>query len=94
MLKGRNNLNNTMITRIKDDSYLEFTNDHKIVKNKEFLDWVLSLRPKDVRDKGISERELKRQKVKIREGKLLNAKVKIVKVPLQLYREIKLDKNN
>jgi len=43
-----------MITCIKDDSYLEFTNDHKIVKSKEFLDWVLSLRPKDVKDRGIS----------------------------------------
>ena len=52
------------------------------------------MKPKDVRDNGISERELKRQKAKIRKGKLLNAKVKIVKILLQLYREIKLDKNN
>jgi len=77
-----------MITCIKDDSYLEFTNDPKIMKSKEFLDWVLSLRPKDVRDKGISERELKRQKAKIRKGKMLNPKVKIVKILLQLYKKI------
>jgi hypothetical protein len=38
------------------------------------------LKPKDVRDKGISERELKRQKAKIRKDKLLNLKVKIVKI--------------
>jgi len=67
---------------------LEFTNDSKIMKSKEFLDWVLSLRPKDVRDKGISERELKRQKAKIRKGKMLNPKVKIVKILLQLYKKI------
>jgi len=52
------------------------------------------MKPKDVRDNGISERELKRQKAKIRKGKLLNPKVKIVKILLQLYREIKLDKDN
>ena len=38
------------------------------------------MKPKDVRDKGISERELKRQKAKIRKDKLLNLKVKIVKI--------------
>jgi len=70
------------------DSYLEYENI------EDFKQWILSLKPKDVRDKGISERELKRQKAKIRKGKLLNAKVKIVKILLQLYREIKLDKNN
>jgi len=52
------------------------------------------MKPKDVRDNGISERELKRQKAKIRKGKLLNQKVNIVKILLQLYREIKLDKDN
>ena len=52
------------------------------------------MKPKDVRDKGISERELKRQKAKIRNGKQLNPKVKIVKILLQLYREIKVDKDN
>jgi hypothetical protein len=52
------------------------------------------LKPKYVRDEGISKRELKRQKAKIRKGKLLNPKVKIVKILLQLYKEIKLDKND
>jgi hypothetical protein len=73
---------------------LEFSNDHEIVKSNEFNEWILSLKPKDVGDKGISERELKGQKAKIRKGKLLNPKVKILKILLQLYREIKLDKNN
>jgi len=52
------------------------------------------LKPKDVKDKGISERELNRQKAKIRKGKLLNPKVKIAKILLQLYKEIKLGMNN
>jgi len=69
---------------------LEFSNDHEIVKNNGFTDWILSLKPKDVRDEGISERELKRQKAKIRKGKQLNPKVKIVKILLQLYKEVEL----
>ena len=44
------------------------------------------MKPKDVRNKGISERELKRQKSKIRSGKLLKPKTKIVKILLQLYK--------
>ena len=41
------------------------------------------MKPKDVRDKGISERELKRQKAKIRNGKQLNPKVKRDFTPIQ-----------
>jgi hypothetical protein len=52
----------------------------------EFYDWVLSLRPKDVRDKGISERELKRKKAEIRKGKRLNFKTKVNRTLLKLYR--------
>ncbi|MGC8620060.1 MAG: hypothetical protein ACP5LA_06125, partial [Thermoplasmata archaeon] len=53
---------------------------------KEFLDWVLTLKPKDVRDKGISERELKRKKADIRKGKRLNFKTKVNKTLLKLYK--------
>ena len=70
------------------DLHLEYDNI------EDFKQWILSLKPKDVKDKGISERELKRQKAKIRKGKQLNPKVKIMKILLQLYREIKLDKDN
>ncbi|MGC8582052.1 MAG: hypothetical protein ACP5MW_06930 [Thermoplasmata archaeon] len=49
------------------------------------------MKPKDVRDKGISERELKRQKAKIRSGKTLNPKTKIVKILLKLYKETMLN---
>jgi len=83
-----NNLEETMITSLEDPDYLEYENP------EDFKQWILTLKPKDVMDKGISERELKRQKAKIRKDKLLNPKVKIVKILLQLYREIKLDKND
>jgi len=45
-------------------------------------------------DNGISERELNRQKAKIRDGKQLNPKVKIVKIQLLLYKEVELGYNN
>jgi len=48
---------------------LEFSNDHKIFKNNGFTDWILSLKPKDVRDKGISERGLRNFKQKVKNGK-------------------------
>jgi len=86
--KESNNIDEASVLGIDDDSYLEYDNI------EDFEQWILSLKPKDVRDKGISERELKRQKAKIRKGKQLNPKVKIVKILLQLYREIKLDKDN
>ncbi|PMP73175.1 MAG: hypothetical protein C0180_07495 [Aciduliprofundum sp.] len=52
----------------------------------EFYDWVLSLRPKDVRDKGISEKELKKKKAEISKGKRLNFKTKVNRTLLKLYK--------
>ena len=51
--KETNNLDETMITGIDKDSYLEYENF------MGFYNWILSLNPKDVRDMGISERELR-----------------------------------
>jgi len=82
--KESNNIDEASVLGIDDDSYLEYENA------EDFKQWILSLKPKDVRDKGISERELKRQKAKIRNGKQLNPKVKIVKILLQLYKEVEL----
>jgi len=45
------------------------------------------LKPKDVRDNGISERELKRQKAKIRNVRPINSEVRIVGILLQNYTE-------
>jgi len=87
--KESNNLDNNL-TGIEEPDYLEYTKDHEIVNSDEFKLWVLSLRPKEVKDEEISERELKRQKAKIRNGKQLNPKVKIVKILLQLYKEVEL----
>jgi len=82
--KESNNINEASVLGIDDNSYLEYDNI------EDFKQLILSLKPKDVRDKGISERELNRQKAKIRNGKQLNPKVKIVKILLQLYEEVEL----
>jgi len=68
--------------------------DHEIVKSEEFRQWVLSLMPLDVKDKGISERTLYKIKLKIKQGKMLNPKTKIVKILLQLYKKTKLNELN
>ena len=60
--KESNNLDESQVIGIDDDSYLEYVN------LEEFKQWVLSLKPKDVRDKGISERGFKYLKKRIREN--------------------------
>ncbi|MEM4778159.1 MAG: hypothetical protein QW062_01785, partial [Thermoplasmatales archaeon] len=52
-----------MIMGIDDNSYIEYEN------LKEFCNWVLKLKPKDVRDKGISKQTLWNIKQKIRNNK-------------------------
>ena len=89
--KETNNIDEKNITGIDDDDYLEYEKDITIVNSKEFNNWVLTLKPKDVKDKGISERELKRKKAEIRKGKTFNQKTKIVKILLQLHKESKLN---
>ncbi|MGC8585283.1 MAG: hypothetical protein ACP5L4_04070 [Thermoplasmata archaeon] len=63
--------------------------DHEIVNSKEFLDWVLTLKPKDVRNMGISKMALWKVKDKIRHGKQLNPKTKIVRKLIQIYKSIR-----
>jgi len=46
-------LDEASIFGIDDDSYLEYENP------EDFKQWILSLKPKDVRDKGISKRGLR-----------------------------------
>ena len=70
-----------MITGIDDQSYLEYRND------REFYDWTLALKPKDVKDNGISERTLYKIKLKIKQGKRLNPKTKIVKILIELFEQ-------
>ena len=61
--KETNDLDETMVTGIDKDPYLEYEN------LREFHDWVLNLKPKEVGDKGISERGLRNIKWKIKQGK-------------------------
>ncbi len=79
--KETNNLDETQITGIEEDDYLEYDN------LREFYNWILSLKPRDVRDKGISQQALYKIKTKIRSGKHLNPRVKIVKVLLTLFKK-------
>ena len=79
--KETNNLDETQITGIEEDDYLEYDN------LREFYNWILSLKPRDVRDIGISQQALYKIKTKIRSGKHLNQRVKIVKVLLTLFKK-------
>ena len=67
-----------------DDSYLEYEN------TEDFKRWISSLKPKDVKDKGILKRTLYKIKNKIKQGKILNPKTKIIKILLQLYKDTEL----
>ena len=78
--KETNNLDETLITGIDDNDYIEYDNV------REFYNWILMLKPKDVRDNGISERELKRKKADIRKGKKLNFKTKVNRILLSLFK--------
>jgi len=87
--KESNNLEDNL-TGLENPDYLEYTKDHEIVKSNGFTDWILSIKPKDVVDSGISQRALYYQKSLIRNGKILNPKQKIVRKLLNLYKDTKL----
>jgi hypothetical protein len=82
------------LTGLEDHDYLEFSNDHEIVKNNGFTDWILSLKLKDIKDKGRSHQALYYRKSLIRNGKSLNFKQKVVKILLQLYKHTILNNEN
>ena len=77
--KETNNIDEKQITGIEEDDYIEYDNF------KEFYDWILSLKPEDVRDKGISERGLRNVKQKIRKGNGLKNRSKIIKILFKKY---------
>jgi len=81
--KESNNLEDNL-TGIEEPDYLEYTKDHEIVNSEDFKQWILLLKPKDVMDKGILKRTLYKIKHRIKEGKILNPKTKIIKILLQL----------
>ena len=83
--KESNNLEDNL-TGIEDPDYLEYTRDHEIVKSEDFKQWILLLKPKDVRDKGISERGLRNFKQKVKNGKGLKNKSKIARILFEYYK--------
>jgi len=84
--KESNNLEDNL-TGIEDPDYLEYTKDHEIVRSKDFKQWILEIKPKDVRDEGISKMALWKIKNKIKLDRKLNPKTKIIKILIQLYKE-------
>jgi hypothetical protein len=84
--KESNNLDNNL-TGIEEPDYLKYTKDHEIVYSEDFKKCALTLKPKDVMDKGISQRALYKAKTKIKNKQFLNSKVKIIKILLQLYKD-------
>jgi hypothetical protein len=89
--KESNNLDDNLAGLNRPD-YSEYTKDYEIVKSKEFLDWTSGLKPKNVWNDGISKMALWRIKNKIKQGKILNPKTKIVKILIRLYKESKQSK--
>ena len=67
-----------MVLGLDKDSYLEYENI------KEFYDFVLALKPKDVRDEGISKKTLWNIKERIKTRQLKN-KSKSLKVLHSIY---------
>ena len=82
--KESNNLEDKL-TGIEEPDCLEYTKDHEIVKKNGFTDWILSLKPKDVRNKGISKQSLSYTKSQIRKGSGLIRKTKINEILFKLY---------
>ena len=76
--KESNNLDESMVLGLDKDSYLEYENI------KEFYDFVLALKPKDVRDEGISKKTLWNIKERIKTRQLKN-KSKSLKVLHSIY---------
>jgi len=53
---------------------------------EDFKQWILLLKPKDVRDKGISERGLRNFKQKVQNGKELKNRSKIARILFEYYK--------
>ncbi|MCL4326575.1 MAG: hypothetical protein M1481_07175 [Candidatus Thermoplasmatota archaeon] len=77
--KETNNLDETQITGIDDNDYIEYDNV------MELYNWILSLKPKDVRDMGISKQDLSYAKNQIKKGIGLKRKTKLIKTLIPMY---------
>jgi len=83
--KESNNLEEASVFGIDDDSYLEYENI------EDFKQWILLLKPKDVRDEGISKQSLSYTKSQIRKGSGLIRKTKINEILFKLYDQTRLN---
>jgi len=82
--KESNNIDEASIFGIDDDSYLEYENI------EDFKQWILSLKPKDVRDKGISKQTLWNIKERIRKNEMKYIS-KALKEIYKVYQDGKLN---
>ena len=82
--KESNNIDEASVLGIDDDSYLEYDNI------EDFKQWILLLKPKDVRDKGISKQNLWNIKERIRKNEM-KYKSKALKEIYKVYQERKLN---
>jgi len=82
--KESNNLDEASVFGIDDDSYLEYENI------EDFKQWILSLKPKDVRDKGISKQTLWNIKERIRKNEM-KYKSKALKELYKIFQAGKLN---
>jgi hypothetical protein len=82
--KEANNIDDNLAGIEKPD-YLEYEN----IEN--FKQWILSLKPKGVKDKGISKQSLSYTKSRIRKGSGLIRKTKINEILFKLYKQTKLN---
>jgi len=83
--KESNNLDEASVFGIDDDLYLEYENA------EDFKQWILLLKPKGVRDKGISKQSLGYTKSQIRKGSGLIRKTKINEILFKLYDQTRLN---
>jgi len=83
--KESNNIDEASVLGIDDISYLEYENV------EYFKQWILSLKPKGVRDKGISKQSLGYTKSQIIKGSGLIRKTKINEILFKLYDQTRLN---
>jgi len=83
--KESNNITEDSVLGIDDDSYLEYENI------EDFKQWILSLKLKDVKDKGLSKQSLSYTKSQIRKGSGLIRKTKINEILFKLYDQTRLN---
>jgi hypothetical protein len=82
--KESNNLDDNL-AGIEEPDYIEYENI------EDFKQWILSLKPKNVKDKGISKQSLSYTKSQIRKGSGLIRKTKINEILFKLYKQTKLN---